>query len=70
MLFRSMPGLPDHHKRLEFTQTHVYSVGDAIQLSHPLSPPSPPDLSISHHQGLFQWKLIVLPNCVTVLVIL
>ena len=27
---------------LEFTQTHVHRVGDAIQLSHPLSSPSPP----------------------------
>ena len=33
-----MPGLPVHHKLLEFTQTHVHRVGDAIQPSHPLSP--------------------------------
>ena len=39
---RSTPGLPVHHQLLEFTQTHVHRVGDAIQLSHPLSPPSPP----------------------------
>ena len=38
----SMPGLPVHHQLLEFTQTHVHRVGDAIQLSHPLSSPSPP----------------------------
>ena len=41
---RSMPGLPVYHQLLEFTQTHVHRVGDAIQLSHPLSylllPPS------------------------------
>ena len=30
-------------------------VGDAIQPSHPLSPPSPPALNLSQHQGLFQW---------------
>ena len=30
-------------------------VGDAIQPSHPLSFPSPPDLNLSQHQGLFQW---------------
>jgi len=33
----STPGLPVHHELLEFTQTHVYWVGDAIQPSHPLS---------------------------------
>ena len=27
----SMPGLPVHHQLLEFTQTHVRQVGDAIQ---------------------------------------
>ena len=36
-----MPGLPVHHQLLEFTQTHVHRVGDAIQPSHPLSSPSP-----------------------------
>ena len=30
-------------------------VGDAFQPSHPLLPPSPPALSLSQHQGLFQW---------------
>ena len=33
----STPGLPVHHQLPEFTQTHVHGVGDAIQLSHPLS---------------------------------
>ena len=51
----SMPGLPVHHQIPEFTQTHVHQVGDAIQPSHPLSSPSPPALSLSQHQGLFQW---------------
>ena len=51
---RSTPGLPVHHKLLEFTQTHVHRVGDAIQPSHPLSSPSPPALNLSQHQGLFQ----------------
>ena len=36
---RSMPGLPVHYQLLEFTQTHVHWVGDAIQPSHPLSFP-------------------------------
>ena len=38
----SMPCLPVHHQLLEFTQTHVHRVGDAIQPSHPLSSPFPP----------------------------
>ena len=52
---RSTPGLPVHDQHLEFTQTHVHGVGDAIQPSHPLSPPSPPALKLSQHQGLFKW---------------
>ena len=51
----SMPGLPVHHQLPESTQTHVHRVGDAIQPSHPLSSPSPPALSLSQHQGPFQW---------------
>ena len=51
----SMPGLPVHHQLLEFTQTHVHQVSDAIQLSHPLSSPSPPARNPSQHQSLFQW---------------
>ena len=51
---RSMPGLPVHHKLLAFTQTHAHRVGDAIQLSHPLSSPSPPAPNPSQHRGLFQ----------------
>ena len=50
-----MTGLPVHHQLLEFTQTHVHWVGDAIQPSHSLSSLSPPALNFSQHQGLFQW---------------
>ena len=32
----SMPGFPVVHHLLTFAQTHVYWVGDPIQLSHPL----------------------------------
>ena len=35
-------------------QIHAHWVNDAIQPSHPLSPPAPPILNISQHQGLFQ----------------
>ena len=51
----STPGLPVHHQLLEFTQTHVHQVSDAIQPSHPLSSPSPPAPNPSQHQSLFQW---------------
>ena len=51
----STPGLPVHHQLPEFTQTHVHWVSDAIQLSHPLSSPSPLALNLSQHQGLFRW---------------
>ena len=46
---------PGHHRLLEFTQTHVHWVSDAIQPSHPLSSLSPPAPNPSQHQGLFQW---------------
>ena len=39
---------------LEFTQTHVRWVGDAIQPSHPLLSPSSPTFNLSQHQGLFR----------------
>ena len=56
----STPGLPVHHQLLEFTQTHVHRVSDAIQPSHPLSSPSPPAPNPSQHQSfpmsqLFTW---------------
>ena len=46
---------PPYHQLLEFTQTHVHWVSDAIQPSHPLSAPSPPTFNLSQHQGLFKW---------------
>ena len=49
-----MPGFPVHYHLLERAQTHVHPVGDAIQPSRPLSPPSPPAFNFSQHQGLFQ----------------
>ena len=50
-----MPGFPVLHHLPEFAQTRVHRVGDAIQPSHPLSPPSPPAFNLSQHQDLFQW---------------
>ena len=51
----STPGFPVHHQLPELAQTHVHWVGDAIQWSHPLSPPSPPALNLAQYQGLFKW---------------
>ena len=51
---RSTLGLPVHHQLSEPAQTHVHRVSDAIQTSHPLLSPSPPDFNLSQHQGLFQ----------------
>ena len=45
-----MPGLHVYHQLLESTQTQVPRVSDAIQPSHPLSSPSPPDFNLSQHQ--------------------
>ena len=50
----SVPGFHVHHQLLELAQTHIYRVGDAIQLSHLLSSPSPPVFNLSQHQGIFQ----------------
>ena len=46
-----MPGFPVHHQLPELAQTHVHSVGDAIQPSHPLLSPSPPAFNLSQHEG-------------------
>ena len=51
----SMLGSLVLHYLLEFAQTHVHWVSDAIQPSHPLLLPFPPTLNLSQHQGLFKW---------------
>ena len=51
----STPSFPVHLYLPGFVQTLVHWVGDAIQPSHHLSPPAPPALILSQHQGLFQW---------------
>ena len=43
-----------HHQLPGLAQTHTHRGGDAIQPSHLLSTPSPPAVSISQHQTLFQ----------------
>ena len=49
----STPGFPVLDHLSEFAQTHVHRIGDAIQPSHSLLPPSPA-LNPSQHQDLFQ----------------
>ena len=50
----STPGFPVLHCLHEFGQTHVHwCLSDAVQPSHPLSPPSPLALSLPQHQGFF-----------------
>ena len=48
------PCFPVLHYLPEFVQTHVHWVSDAIQQSHPLSPPSLVPIFFQH-QDLFQW---------------
>ena len=47
-LQHSRPPYPS--QLLEFTQSHVHWVGDAIQPSYPLSSPSPSAFNLSQHQ--------------------
>ena len=51
----SLPRFPVFHHLPEFAQTHDHWVSNIIQPAHPMSPPSPPALNLSQHQGLFQW---------------
>ena len=51
----SMPGFPVLQYLPGYAQIHARWVSDAIQPSHPLSPPSSSALNLSQHQGLFQW---------------
>ena len=50
----SMSGFAVLHYLPEFAPTHVHWIGNTIQPSHPLLPPSPPALNLSQHQDLFQ----------------
>ena len=49
----SMPGFPILHYLLEFAQTHVHRIDDAIQPSHPVLHPSPHAFSLSQHASLY-----------------
>ena len=52
---RSTQGFPVLSYLLEFAPAQVHRVSDAIQPCQPRSLPSPPALSLSWLQGLFQW---------------
>ena len=49
----STPGFPVLHHLPELAQTHIHLIGDAIQPSSPLPPPSSPAFNVSQHQGFF-----------------
>ena len=46
----NIAGFSDLHYPLEFAQTQVYLVDDAIQPFHPLLPPSPSAFILSQHR--------------------
>ena len=54
---RSTPGLPVHHKLLEFTQTHVHRVSDSDLI---LSSPSPGVMVIFVNASLSALAVITL----------
>ena len=59
----STPGLPVHHQLLEFTQTHVHRVSDAIQPSLPpllLLPPIPPSIRVFSNESTLRMRW---PKC-------
>ena len=56
----STPDLPVHHQLLEFTQTHIHRVSDAIQPSHlvPFSscPPIPPSIRVFSNESTLRMR--------------
>ena len=60
---RDTPGLPVHHQLLEFTQTHVRQVSDAIQPSHSLSsllllPQIPPSIRVFSSESTLRMRFL------------
>ena len=57
----STPGFPVLHHLLDFAQTHVHRVSDAIQLSHPLSsllilPATPPSIRVFSNESTLHMR--------------
>ena len=57
----STPGFPVHHQLLEFTQTHIHRVSDAIQPSHLccpllLLPPIPPSIRVFSNESTLRMR--------------
>ena len=57
----STPGHPVHHQLMEFTQTLIHRVDDAIQPSHPLSspallPPIPPSIRVFSNESTLRMR--------------
>ena len=50
------------HYLLEFAQTHVHWVSDAIPAILSSVAPSPSAFNLSQHQGLFQWVKLFTPG--------
>ena len=55
----STPGFPVLHDLLDLAQIHVRWVDDAIQPSHPLSPPFPPALKLRPSISVFSSELVL-----------
>ena len=53
---RSTPGLPVHHQLLEFTQTHVHRVRDAICCPLLLLPPIPPRIRVFANESTLRMR--------------
>ena len=49
----STPGFPVHRQLWELAQIHVHRVSDVIQLSDPVSFPSPSAFNLPQDQGFF-----------------
>ena len=62
-LDRSSPGLPAHHYLPEFAQTRVHGVGESLQPSHPLPPPSTWAFNLlsTGDFSSVSWRILVMP---------
>ena len=50
------PDFPVHHQLTELIQTHIHSVGNAIQPSHPLSSPIPPSIRVFSNESTLHMR--------------